>query len=122
VYNLAARTSDHSPVQVRFAKESSDLVSFHRGFMFEDCWTTDAECMDVIDTAWHDVGLRDDPMREVQRRLLSCQKALRRWSGRKFGNVALQLKRKNNLLEELQHRASPARISDIKSLQCDIDE
>jgi hypothetical protein len=51
VYNLAARTSNHNPIQIQFAKESSDLVSFHRGFKFKDCWTTDAKCMDVIDTA-----------------------------------------------------------------------
>jgi ribonuclease HI len=122
VYNLAARTSDHSSVQVRFATKISDLVPFHRGFKFEDCWTTDAECMDVIDTAWHDGGLRNDRLREVQSRLFSCQKALHQWSVKKFGNVVQQLKRKNKLLEELQQRASPALLPDIKSLQGEIEE
>jgi hypothetical protein len=123
VYNLAAQTFDHCPIQVCFSNElESERFSYNRGFKFEEAWTHDSECMEVITDAWNDEGLGDEPMREVQRRLTSCQKALTLWSGRKFGNVTKQIKRKPSLLEELQRRENPALIADIKTLQAKLDE
>jgi hypothetical protein len=123
VHNLAARASDHCLIQVCFSNElESERFSYNRGFKFEEAWTHDSECMEVITDAWNDEGLGGAPMREVQRRLTSCQRALTLWSGRKFCNVPKQIKRKTPLLEELKRRENPTLIAEIKTLQAELDE
>jgi exonuclease III len=95
IFYLAARASDHCPIQASFSKDiGSAGFSYNRGFKFEDSWTYDSECFEVISNAWTDGGMGCDPMKEIQCRLTSCQKALSRWSGRKFGNVPKEIKRK----------------------------
>jgi hypothetical protein len=122
VYNLAARDLDHCPVQVRFSNDYSVMPSFYRSFKFEDFWTTDGECMEIIKTTWDSEVLGGTPMRAIQSKLASCQTALSRWSMRKFGNVKKLVLAKTKELEELQIRESPAVILAIKLLQAEIGD
>lgn len=62
---LAARTSYHSPIQVCFDDHPKEKQSYHHRFKFEDSWTADGECMEIIKTSWDSDMLGGDPMLAV---------------------------------------------------------
>jgi endonuclease/exonuclease/phosphatase family metal-dependent hydrolase len=49
---LAARTSDHNPMVVKFQECTPERCSVRRGFKFEACWMKDRESFEVIKEAW----------------------------------------------------------------------
>jgi hypothetical protein len=51
VITLATRTSDHSPIQVSYDDHPIEKQSYHRGFKFEDSWTANGKCMEIIKTS-----------------------------------------------------------------------
>jgi len=125
VLTMAARTSDHSPILVSFSPRQLDRQGHgpvRRGFKFEVSWMSDVECGDVINTAWSNGNTDEIPSKGIQRRLLSCQRALLSWSGQKYGKVEDDIKRKSKQLAALQRNESPALAVQIKSLQREIEE
>jgi len=125
VLTMAARTFDHSPILVSFSPRQLDRQGqgqVRRGFKFEASWTSDVECGDVISAAWSNDNTGEIPSEGIQRRLLSCQRALLSWNGQKFGKVEDDIKRKSEQLAALQRNESPALAVQIKSLQQEIEE
>jgi hypothetical protein len=105
-----------------FCEATTGKQSYRRGLKFEDSWTSDVECMGVINAAWQNVTMGGELVVDVQCRLTACQQAITRWSRRKFGADAGQLKQKTKQLLELQNRDCPELAGTIKQLQNDIDE
>jgi hypothetical protein len=118
---LAAQASYHNPLLVEFSEYPAETLSNKRSFKFEACWTTDEEWKAVVQAEWDSYPPVGDPMQDVQNRLSLCQKALTRWSWKKFGNSHKQLKKKTKMLIKLQEKKSPAVIPEIKRLQEEID-
>ena len=61
-------------------------------------WARDDRCKEVIEGAW-------DPLRldvEIQERIKRCQRQLRQWNHRVFGNVNQMLKMKQDRLKHLE--------------------
>jgi hypothetical protein len=93
-----------------------------RGFKFEAWWTNDAECSNIINSAWNEDMSVNASISNVREHLSACQYALKGWSSRKFGNLDKLIKQKTNLLENLQKKESPSLVTQIRSLQKEIDE
>jgi len=81
---LAARTSDHSPILVTFStnfKRGQNQGTTGRGFKLEASWLNDAECGDIIRSAWNNCPSIDSPIEGIQQRLSVCRRALLEWGG-----------------------------------------
>ena len=68
--------------------------------MFEAMWVREAECKEVVDMAWNSY-IEDSDM-PIQERIERCQRNLRGWNQNKFGNVAKNLKQKQDRLQQLE--------------------
>jgi hypothetical protein len=119
---LAARTSDHNPIVVKFQDSPPERCSVRRGFKFEACWMKDKESFEVIKEAWCNRAEGGVSIRSIQNRLAGCQEALSRWSCGKFGNVEDLIKRKSEQLLALQQSVLPSRGDQIKLLQNELDD
>lgn len=119
---LAARTSDHSPLVISFDEDGYERKFHMRGFKFEAWWTNDVECSNIINSAWNEDMSVNVSISNVRECLSACQYALKGWSSRKFGNLDKLIKQKTTLLENLQKRESPSLVTQIRSLQKEIDE
>lgn len=68
--------------------------------MFEEMWTREEGCREVIERAWD--SLNWNPEVTIQNRLKSCQDHLQDWNRKVFGNVNKVLKQKHSCLQELE--------------------
>ena len=68
--------------------------------MFEAMWVREAECKEVVDMAWNSY-IEDSDM-PIKERIERCQRNLRGWNQNKFGNVAKNLKQKQDRLQQLE--------------------
>ena len=68
--------------------------------MFEAMWVREAECKEVVDMAWN--SYTEDSDMPIQERIERCQRNLRGWNQNKFGNVAKNLKQKQDRLQQLE--------------------
>jgi hypothetical protein len=82
---------------------------------------TDEKCSNVINRAWADGGVVDNPVHNVRVKLEQCQSHLTCWSFRKFGNAEMQLKKKTKQLKTIQRIEDPYNWAEIKKLQDEID-
>ncbi|GLT65301.1 hypothetical protein SLA2020_377400 [Shorea laevis] len=98
---LAARTSDHKPLLVKFSSALGRRVQ-HRSFKFEAKWNTDAACGDLIHSVWGEPELSTNSMQSAQLKLQRCQQALKAWSSSKYGHASSVLKAKTQRLTFLQ--------------------
>jgi hypothetical protein len=118
---LAAVNSDHHPILVAVRGELNDSRNYKRGFKFKEGWKNDAEFLDTIRSAWENEADGSEPMLDVQKRLMACQRSLSRWSKQKFGKADEELKKMTRQLLELQHRNHPDLADTIRNLKGDID-
>ena len=58
--------------------------------MFEEMWTREEGCREVIETAWDPLNFNPDM--SIQKRLQSCKDHLQDWNYKVFGNVTKVLK------------------------------
>jgi hypothetical protein len=103
---LAARTSDHSPLIVSSHARIIGRVPYKRSFKFEVWWEKDAECAEVINSAWNEDSTERGTIAGIQNNLSQCESALRAWSRRKFGNVE-KLNKKKRLSWRLSKKENP---------------
>ncbi|GLT53039.1 hypothetical protein SLA2020_263360 [Shorea laevis] len=112
---LAAQTSDHNPLLVRFSKREAMWVP-KRPFKFEEKWNLDDESGALIRSAWADGGPGISSVQRVQHKLQQCQSVLKQWSSSKYGHVGRVLKQKTSRLTLLQKDDHPADWAEIKTL------
>jgi hypothetical protein len=97
----AKRSSYHNPVLIEFHEEKQERRCGHRGFKFEAKWWVDAECGTVIKSACEGDDFHSNRITDVRNKLDQCQRALSKWSRRKFGDTEEYLKNKNKGLDKL---------------------
>ena len=68
--------------------------------MFEEMWTREEGCREIIETAWD--PLNYNPDMSIQKRLQSCKDHLQDWNYKVFGNVTKVLKQKQRRLQYLE--------------------
>jgi hypothetical protein len=76
VFVLAARTSDHNPILISYNELPYEPLTYRRGFKFEAYSQLDPESCDIIKATWGQEMIKESRMKDVQSRLLACQKAL----------------------------------------------
>jgi hypothetical protein len=117
---LAARTSDHKPLWVRFSNQATRW-SRQRLFKYEAKWDLDDECSELLQSVWAVPGNGDTAMKKVQDKLQQCQHAFKSWSSAKYGKMGRTLKTKTKRLTFLQRFEDPRDWEEIKTLQRDIN-
>jgi hypothetical protein len=120
VFTLAARTSDHHPIHVCCSDSPTEFFKFQRSFKFEDRWTLEEECGEVIRGVWESDFQHVNLMAVVQGRLSQCQRAFTCWSRRKFGKEDEVLKRKTKELAILQGCSNKEGLQAILILKAEI--
>lgn len=104
-HHLVTMASDHCPLLIE-----SDPVLFSGGvggrrrrrFMFEEMWTKDEECGDVIERGWNGLGNA-----AISNKLIKVASDLRSWGCEKFGRVRRTVQDLRTELDHLQ-RADPS--------------
>lgn len=76
----------------------------------------DEEYNEVVKEAWEEGVCGETTMHTARLKLASCQTALIRWSGRKFGSAERNFKKKRKQLELLQREEGPDNRIEIKKL------
>ena len=71
-----------------------------RRFMFEEMWTREESCREVIESAWDPWNC--SPAMSIQKRLQRCKGRLQDWNYKVFGNVNRVLKQKQRRLQQLE--------------------
>ena len=68
---------------------------------FEQVWLTEEGCHTTVEAAWRINPCRSS-MVKVEEKLKICQKDLKWWSRRSFGNITCALVEKKNLLKQAE--------------------
>jgi hypothetical protein len=118
---LAARSSNHKPIWVKYAVCGGEQAIYHRQFKFEAKWHLDKEYNTVLEEAWSHEEHGGTALQVVQGKLDHYQRVLSRWSGKKFGSSNKLLKKKTKLLEELQSHEKPEVWDEIMTLKKEIE-
>ena len=89
VFHRSMAASDHCllslSLKVRRARRG-----LKKRFMFEDMWTREEGCREIIEKAWDPLNCNPDLL--IQNRLSCCKDYLQDWNRRVFGNVNRVLK------------------------------
>ena len=99
VFHRSMAASDHCLLSLSLRVRSPRSV-VKRRFMFEEMWTREEGCKEVIETAWD--PLNCNPNMPIQKRLQSCKDHLQDWNYKVFGNVNKVLKQKQRRLQHLE--------------------
>ena len=89
VYHRAMAASDHCLLSLSLRMRGPKRV-VKRRFMFEEMWTREESCRDVIESAWDPWNC--SPEMSIQKRLQRCKGRLQDWNYKVFGNVNRVLK------------------------------
>ena len=115
VYHLEGRWSDHKPIWV---SSEPMVLPKRRPFRFEEVWTSDQGCENVIEALWknHIPGV---PMYSVWEKIHACRRGLRSWSRQSFGNVKSRIKKVEDQLKEAKGASMQGldhyRVSELKA-------
>jgi exonuclease III len=115
VYHLEGRWSDHKPIWV---SSEPMVLPKRRPFRFEEVWTSDQGCENVIEALWkkHSPGV---PMYTVWEKILACRRGLRSWSRQSFGNIKSRIKEVEDQLKEAEGASMQGlnhyRVSELKA-------
>ena len=99
VFHRSMAASDHCLLSLSF-KVRGARRGFKKRFMFEEMWTRDEGCREVIEKAWDPLNCNPDLL--IQNRLSCCKEYLQDWNRRVFGNVNRVLKQKQKRLQQLE--------------------
>jgi hypothetical protein len=98
VHHLDVRWSDHKPLWV----STNPMVRLTRKpFRFEEVWTSDQGCEDVVATAWQK-PVPGVPMFSVWGKIHACRRGLRLWSKQSFGNIKTKIKEVERRLKQAE--------------------
>lgn len=111
---LAARTSDHRPILIRFS--SSSIRRGPSTFKYEASWGLDEQCKAVVEAAWGRDIAGTTAAASTKVKLVHCQQALSSWSSAKYGNAKREIKRLTGRLEAMQRQESPENQTEIRQM------
>ena len=93
IHHLECFHSDHRPILLISDVEQKRFYRKGRPFRFEAMWVKDNTCEEVIKESW--AGLDDaNPVRNLLRKITSCQDNLQTWNRVSFGHVKTTLAKK----------------------------
>jgi hypothetical protein len=116
---LAALSSDHNPLWIRF-QPNNHLSRIAKPFRFEAFWNLDEDCGRVIKDVWDREALSGNPMAVATNCLNSCKQALTFWSKIKFGAGTRKIKDVLRHLERLQRDENPGNLETIREVQLEL--
>lgn len=87
VHHLDVRWSDHKPLWVSM---DPMMCPSRKLFRFEEVWTSDQGCEEVITSAWKK-PVPGVPMFSVWGKIHACRRELRVWSKQSFGNIKTKI-------------------------------
>ena len=120
VFQRAKAAFDHCLLSFSLRMREPRRVVKKR-FMFEEMWTREEGCREVIEKAWD--PLNNNPELPIQERLKSCQVHLQTWNHKVFGNVNKVLKQKQSRLQQLEATNLLHELAEeIQALKREIDE
>ena len=99
MFHRSMAASDHCLLSLSL-RVRGPRRAIKRRFMFEEMWTREEGCREVIETAWD--PLNCNPNMPIQKRLQSCKDHLQDWNYKVFGNVNRVLKQKQRRLQHLE--------------------
>ena len=118
VSHLEKRKSDHLPIMLSIRRNMREGAKVKRRklFRFEELWTREEECGDVIDGAWIKGA-------EVRGNLARAAKDLEGWSQNRFGESAKELRScKQQMGALMEAEQTPETIQKMKALDSRMDE
>ena len=83
VHHLPAQSSDHNPILLNTAPSDLSLPWL---FRFEEFWTFDASCTDVISSAWVN-PFNGSSTFILSKKLKATKSALKVWNSNHFGHI-----------------------------------
>uniref|UniRef100_A0A2N9IE82 Reverse transcriptase domain-containing protein n=1 Tax=Fagus sylvatica TaxID=28930 RepID=A0A2N9IE82_FAGSY len=105
VHHLDVRWSDHKPLWV---STNPMIRSTRKPFRFEEVWTSDQGCEEVVAKAWKK-SVNGVPMFSVWEKIHTCRRELRSWSKHNFGNIKNKIKEIENQLQQAEEASMQGR-------------
>ncbi|KAK3200122.1 hypothetical protein Dsin_023537 [Dipteronia sinensis] len=96
-------------------------VKKSRRFFFEECWTKDSECKEIVDLVWRDKGY-NCKIQSVLNNIDRCGRLLNEWNARKRKHLQQNLHAKREALRKACRGDVPIPWKDIKLLESRLDE
>jgi hypothetical protein len=116
--HLPAHNSDHNPISFNTNSTSCYLP---RPFRFEEFWSKDPSCEQVIELAWQKY-IPPYPDNCLPVKLNLTKLALLKWNSLHFGNIHKKIKETLNLIDVVQQETpSPANFDKEVSLKLDLN-
>jgi hypothetical protein len=111
VQHLPAITSDHNALLLQ---TTTPLNNLPRPFKFEEFWTKDPSCRNVISTAWSSVFV-GSPAYSLTKKLKATKNALKTWNKHHFGHIQSRISTLTRQLDIIQQSTTSE-----QSLQAEI--
>jgi hypothetical protein len=116
--HLPAINFDHNPISLNTNTSSCYLP---RPFKFEEFWSNDPSCGQVIETAWQ-IFIPNYPALCLPKKLSNTKLALLKWNSLHFGNIHKKIKETLNLIDSVQQAPpSSSTFEQEISLKLDLD-
>jgi hypothetical protein len=114
--HLPAHNSDHNPI---FLNTNSTSCFLPRPFRFEEFWSNDPSCEQVIELAWQKY-IPPYPDNCLLVKLNHTKIALLKWNSLHFGNIHKKIKETLNLIDATQ-QAAPSSATSEKEVSLKLD-
>jgi exonuclease III len=106
VQHIATEESDHMALLIKVAAvPDSRPLSLHRGFMYEEMWSTHESYDGCFKEAWAASEYQGNNLHGLWSRLKEVSGSISRWSYHTFGSVRKELKKLKAELEEAKVQA-----------------
>ncbi|XP_042958194.1 uncharacterized protein LOC122293787 [Carya illinoinensis] len=119
---ILAKKSDHSPILIHVGNKTSQSPSKAHLFRFEAAWNMKEGISTIIKEAWGKVVVGGDAAATMNKRLLNCCLALKKWNGSNINKASGDIKKKMKKLEELQESNQGDQVDAILLLQKEIEQ
>ena len=114
--HLPALTSDHNPISLTTNNSSCFLP---RPFRFEEFWSKDSSCADIIEAAWLK-SVFSIPTKRLPKKLKNTKLAFLEWNSKHFGNIQNQIKATLQNLDLVQ-QAPPSSLTYEKEISLKLE-
>jgi hypothetical protein len=116
--HLPTLNSDHNPISLNTNTTSCFLP---KPFRFEEFWSNDSSCGQVIETAWHKF-IPNHSAVCLPKKLNNTKFALLKWNSLHFGNIHKKIKETLNLIDSVQQVSPSSSSFELEvNLKLDLD-